>query len=66
MPPQFHSLTISDIRRFGDFAVSLRFDVPPALADIPNLRELWLNHNKFMRGETPAVLTNKGLQVLVR
>ena len=41
-------------------------DVPPALADIPNLRELWLNHNKFMRGETPSVLTNKGLQVLVR
>ena len=41
-------------------------DVPPALADIPNLRELWLSHNTWMRGETPSVLTNKGLQVLVR
>ena len=33
MPPQFHSLTISNIQRFGDFAVSVHFDVPPALAD---------------------------------
>ena len=33
MPPQFHSLTISDIQRFGDFAVSVRFEVPPSLAD---------------------------------
>ena len=33
MPPQFHSLTISDIQRFDDFAVSVRFEVPPALAD---------------------------------
>ena len=33
MPPQFYSLTISDIQRFGDFAVSVRFDVPPALVD---------------------------------
>ena len=41
-------------------------DVPPALADITNLRELWLSHNTWMRGETPSVLTNKGLQVLVR
>ena len=33
MPPKFHSLTISDIERFGDFAVSLSFDLPAELAD---------------------------------
>ena len=33
MPPRFHSLTISDIERFDDFAVALRFAVPPDLAD---------------------------------
>lgn len=33
MPPRFHSLEISSIERFGDFAVALRFAVPDALAD---------------------------------
>ncbi|HCD20001.1 MAG TPA: ferredoxin reductase, partial [Alphaproteobacteria bacterium] len=33
MPPRFHNLTISDIDRFDDFAVAVRFDVPPELVD---------------------------------
>ena len=58
----------------GDFAklrsldVSRNFligDVPAALAEMPALEELRVNHNQ-MFGVTPEALVSKNLSVLVR
>ena len=47
----FHRLEILDLSRN-----LLYGDVPAGLALMPNLRELWLNHNQVF-GTTPAALT---------
>ena len=56
----FYQMWVVDLSR--NF---LHGDVPAGLADMPQLRELWLNHNQLY-GTTPAALVAKNISVLVR